>query len=356
MKYKNIIIVFALLAVGFSACNRDEIFEREQYKQVIAVKSDGIFKIFGQDIDLDQLKEGYFDGFISATVGGSLPTEKPIKINIEGDGDLLNQYNEFSFAQQTYLYAQLIPNYTISDYSINIPAGERTGTMKIRVNPTGLSPDSVYMLPFRVTGVSEYEMNQDKSTVLYRIYLKNFYSTTRNIPSYSHKGVQTPIDVSESQQLPVNTMASKVVHPVEGNSVRLFAGNGSKIFETNARDLDQLIVNWAIKLTMDKDGKVTITPWNTTSPHAMKVEQVDHPCGLPNCKVCDPEGYENAAAGDKINCHYDPYYSNTFAAVDDGWGRKFKTFYLSYKFTDPESGRRYMMKEELKLEYKTEVK
>ena len=357
MKYKNIIIVFTLFATLLTGCKRDEIFEREHYKQVIALKSEGTFKVFNQDFDLAAIDaNGFIDGFISATIGGSLPTDKPVKLTIVEDADLFDEYNQFNFAQQTYAYAKYVPDNRkiINDYSINIPASERTGMMKIRIRPTGLSPDTVFMIPFRVSGVSEYEMNLEKSTVLFRVHLKNQWSSTRSIPQYNHRGLQTRIDVVN--QAETNTVIQKHIHPVAGNAVRIFAG-GSQVFDINSRNIEKDIAQWAVILTMDDDGNVIMTPWNT-SPSGMKVKQIYQGCGHQYCRSCNPAAVAALDESEQsliTDCHFDSRFTNKYAVVDDGWGRLFKTFMLCYEYVNPSNGQKFFMKEELKIEYTPEV-
>ena len=362
MKYNKIIIMTMIMfAVAvFTACNQDEVFEREQYKHVIALKSEGVFKVFNQEIDYSEVDaDGFVNGFISASVGGSMPTDQSIKLTVVEDPLIFEQYNSFNFASEAYRYASYIPENRkiINDYSINIPAGERTGVMNIRIRPDGLSPDTVYMLPFRVTGVSAYEMNQDMNTALYRLLMKNEWSSIAAIPQYSHKGVSARIDLL-TEQVEVTSFLEKHVHPVSANQVRVYAG-GDKIFDENSRELETDIKQWAIKLTVN-DGKVTISPW-FDAPNGMQVKQIDEPCGGGHtdwkCRICEPEALEDESDTRDINsCYYDARYNNTYAIVDDGWGRLFKTFMLCYEFTNPDNGQRFIMKEELKIGHVTEVK
>ena len=55
-------------------------------------------------------------------------------------------YNKSNFDADTNRYARHLPseNYTIDNYQILIPAGERTGKMMLKVKGDGLSPDSIY--------------------------------------------------------------------------------------------------------------------------------------------------------------------------------------------------------------------
>lgn len=320
MKYLKIHMIIVFM-IALNACDRDEIFEREQYKHVIALLSDGAFNIFAEEHDpVDGDIDGYTEGYIAASCGGSLPTTETVTLDLAEDPDLLWQYNNNNFATESYKYARYLSTdrYEIEDPIIVIPQGERNGRMKIRVRAANLSPDSVYLIPFRVTQCSAYELNANKSTVLYRVYLKNFWASAKSIPVYSHRGLKMEIGTTN----PVNTMITKQVFPVSGNEVRIFTGN--KIISEPTMEL---IERWAMRLSIDADGKVTINPWSKTR-FGMKITQVDG----------------------------DLDYPNVFRLIDNGYGKIYKTFLLCYDYVDPDVGVTYRMKEELKIENIVTVK
>ena len=313
MKYKHIFLIVTLLAVVCVSCDRDEIFEREQYKHVVSLLSEGTFNIFSEEHDLvDDPSTGY----VAASCGGALATTEPITINLVEDPELLNQYNFINYEMSADRFARYLSpdRYTISDYRITIPAGERNGKMRIQIHANGLSPDSTYFIPFKIADANS-EVNAEKNTALYRVYLKNYYATNKSVVEYSQRSIRTDDNGDK-----VNNMMTKTVFPVSGNSVRIFAGN--QAFES----VETLILNWAIRLTVAADGHVTITPWSD-SPNGMKIRQID---------------------GDEL-------YPNVFKIVDDGY-RTFKTFLLCYEYTTPIDGPVYLMQEELRLEFKEELK
>ena len=49
LRFINVASVIFLLMIILLSCNRDEIFEREQYKVVIAMLSDDGFNIFSEE-------------------------------------------------------------------------------------------------------------------------------------------------------------------------------------------------------------------------------------------------------------------------------------------------------------------
>lgn len=309
MKYIKLInqLLVVILLFAMQSCDRDEIFEREQYKVVVALLSDDGFNIFAEEL---KFSENGVDGYIAASCGGVLATTEPINISIVEDANLLSSYNVSNFDTDANRYALYLSadRYEISDYNITIPAGERTGRMKIHLRTDGLSPDSVYFIPFRVNTFSAYEFNPKKNTALYRIYLKNYYASTKDGDGstvYSHRGKRGA----------TNTMMQKKVFPSALNEVRIMAG--IKEFQKD----EALIDKWSIRLVVGEDNTVTILPWNT-SEFGMKVTQIDD----------------------------DADYPNVFRIVNDGYNT-YKTFLLHYSYADPDDGKTYEMWEELRLSF-----
>ncbi|MDD4591663.1 MAG: DUF4361 domain-containing protein [Parabacteroides sp.] len=299
------LLLISLLVFILSSCDRDEIFNREQYKVVVALLSDDGFNIFPEELPFSEVG---VDGYIAASCGGVLPTTEPINISIVEDENLLSSYNVSNFDTDVDRYALYLnpSRYQIEKHSITIAAGERIGRMHILLHTAGLSPDSVYFIPFRVNSFSAYEFNPKKNTVLYRLYLKNKYASTMDgdgATIYNHRGKRGL----------TNTMMQKKVFPTAHNEVRIMAG--IKEFQKD----EALIDKWSIRLVMDEDGNVAILPWNV-SEYGMKVTQIDG----------------------------NPDFPNTFRIVNDGYNT-YKTFLLRYNYIDPDDGNTYEMSEELRL-------
>jgi hypothetical protein len=300
-RIKTSILVATLLSVMICSCDRDELFEREQYKKIFALLSDDGFNIFAEEHDL-ALSES--PGFVSAVCGGSLPTDRDINIAMVEDSDLLLQYNQSNFDVDESRYARWLPRdkYEIASYGITIRAGERTGLMPLTVRPGGLSPDSIYFIPLRADRFTAYEMNPKKSSVLYRVFLKNRYATNKTDTYYSYRGKRND----------ANVVGSKRVFPAGGNSVRIMAGDLS--FEPKTG----VINSGSILLTVDKNDSVQIKPWKD-----LEVTRIDG----------------------------DPDYPNTFLIYNDGY-KTYKTFLLRYDYVY--AGTKYSMREELRLEFRKE--
>jgi hypothetical protein len=266
---------------------------------VFALLSDDGFNIFAEEHDLELTES---PGFISAVCGGSLPTEKDINITIVEDEELLLQYNRSNFDVDDSKYARWLPRdkYDIDNYNITIRAGERVGLMSVTVRPNELSPDSTYFIPLRADRFTAYELNPEKSNVLYRVFLKNYYATNKTVTYYSFRGKRNG----------VNVMGSKQVFPVSRNSVRIMAGDIT--FESKV----DVINSGAVLLTVDAYDSVRIEPWKD-----LNITQING----------------------------DPDYPNTFSIYDDGY-KTYKTFLLRYDYVY--GGTTYSVYEELRLEFK----
>jgi hypothetical protein len=232
------------------SCNEDRLFEEELYKKVFALVSADSYNIFTVVHDLDSAES---TGYVSASVGGTNPTETDINVTLIRDNDLFNRYNKGNFDMEVEKFAHLLnpAKYTIDDYHFTIPAGRRNGRVKIRVRPDGLSPDSVYFISLKVDEFSAYEVNPDKSDILYRVMIKNRYATQETATSYSLRGIL------DNVQVPGN----KRMQPISKNRVRIMAAIP---FQSDVATINQN----AIILEIDGNNHVHISSYKN-----MVVEQ-----------------------------------------------------------------------------------
>lgn len=295
---KNILII--ILLMGMLSCDRDEVFEREQYKNVFALISEtnNVYTRF------HDLREQESIGYLSASCGGTNPTQKDILITIVEDPSLVDNYNKLSFDVSYDKYSHILPKskYQFDSYQLRIPAGEIGATLPIRIRPEGLSPDSIYLIPVKVNLYDNYEVNPEKSHLLYRVRIKNFYAKDYGQTTYNLAGNQDG----------VNIFGTKIMHPLTANKVRVMAG-------TETYKSDPIVFRkLAIVLEIDENGNVKISPYGN-----LPVTQVDG----------------------------DPNYPNTFKVTFDGY-KYFKTFLLSYNYTY--NGKTIRMREELRYNFNPE--
>lgn len=296
------LVALAAMAVAFLSCDRDEVFTREQYKNVFALISEN-----------DNVSSKFHDlggesvGYVAASVGGTSPTTKPIEVHLIEDPSLIETYNQVNFDVDYSKYVRPLPasKYDIDSYSFTIPAGDISGRLPIRIRPDGLSPDSSYFIPLRVETHSSYEVNGEKSYLLYRVRTKNYWARADGNTVYGMRARLRQDGSSFELQLP----GTKIMHPISEREVRVMVGN-----ETYASDVN-VFNRAAIILEIGDDNKVTIKPYKD-----VEVLQVDG----------------------------DSNYPNIFFIEDDGF-KTYKTFLLHYYFRM--GGVVYEMREELRLEF-----
>lgn len=294
---KRTYITMLALATALSSCKDNEIYEKEMYKNEVALISSSYYNTFQEIVPLTG-KE--VTGYIAASAGGTHSPTKDMVIQLAEDDVQLDFYNRSLFDGDKKLYAKLLSKdkYEIVDYKIVIKAGERTGRTMVKLRPDGLSPDSTYFIELKATDVSGIEINAKKNRMLYQVLIKNNYASQAENTFYAMTGLVNDMV----------TAGNKKLYPLSGNSVRVIAGTES--FESNVDHINKT----SIVLEVGADNRVTITPYKD-----IKVKQLDG----------------------------DERYPNIFR-VEEAFGRKFNVFLLSYEYIV--NGVTRHMQEELRIE------
>src|SRR3546814_783139 len=216
MKHIYIPVAILFLTTIFISCEDQKLFEKEMYKNVVALISSEYYNSFEEEVPLTGEE---FTGYIAVSAGGTHATDQDIIIELMEDRKQFDLYNWSLFDADSSLYAQLLPgeHYEIPDYTVTIPAGERTGKTMVRINPEGLSPDSTYFIALKMKSNPDYEINPDKNTILYQVLLKNDYASQAEDDLYSMRGL---LDSAV-------TAGNKRMFPLSHNKVRVIAGNES---------------------------------------------------------------------------------------------------------------------------------
>lgn len=303
--YKKAKFILLISIIIFTACDRDEVFEKEQYKNVFALisESDNVSRKF-HSLGKESI------GIVAASLGGTNPTDKDIVVNLVEDPSFIDAYNRTNYDVDKTKYVRPLPKdkYDIESLQFTIPAGEISGRLPIRIRPDGLSPDSAYFISLRIESHSAYEANPEKNFVLYRVRIKNWWAVGDGSSTYNLNAKLSEVGETYELQMP----GTKVMHPISENQVRIMAGNEK--YESNINVFNQ----YAMILTIDEDNNVTITPYKD-----IEVIQLDG----------------------------DDFYTNTFFIEDDGY-KTYKTFRLKYQYRS--GNKQYIIKEELRLQYNEE--
>ena len=323
MKFRYILAAAALLT--FVACDEQEVFEKEQYKN-----------IFGFVCESDNTKEKIVSlhleeatTYVSISMGGSNPPAQDVTINFKEDPSLIDAYNSSNFDTDVAKYAVALPqeHYTIDNYSCTIKAGERLGVVPVKVIPNGLSVDKTYFIPLRVTDYNNGEMDPEKGTVLFQVGIKNHWAESSGT-AYNMLGRRQQVsDVTTGEEITnvtseISMPGTKYVYPYSDNEVRLFPGN--ETYSTDHHVMEQK--GMIIEISGDEDGD--------------KVREVSlKPVRDLIVKMVEP-----------TDPRYDEFYNNTYSLIDDGFN-VYKTFLLQYYYSI-DGNNFYQMKEEVRVEYK----
>ena len=280
MKRSYLAIITALVLLQVS-CKDNEVFEKEMYKNEVALISSDYHNTFQEVV---QLTGDEVTGYIAASSGGTHAPSKDLVIGIEEDPTPLESYNWSLYDAASDLYAKLLPKskYEIMDDKIVIKAGELTGRTMIKLRPDGLSPDSTYFIGLKATDVSGVEINPKKNTMLYQVIIENEYASQAKNSMYSMVGYADGL----------LTAANKQLFPLTRNSVRMIAGNETFVYK------EPNIKQTAVILEIDDSNNVTIKPYGD-----IEVLQLNN----------------------------DPAYPNKFM-IEEAFGMRTKVFLLSYQY------------------------
>src|SRR5690606_8989781 len=271
------------LATLFASCDDNALFEKEMYKNEIALISGESHNIFQEIVHLTG--EDEIIAYVAASAGGTHATEKDLVVYLLEDGEPLLKYHRSSFDVDESLYAKALSadRYEMEDPRLIVKAGERTGRAMIKLRPNGLSPDSTYFIGFKGIGADGVELNPKKNTMLYQVLIKNDYASQADNIFYSMTGMVDGMV----------TAANKRLFPLTHNSVRMIAGN-----ETFA-STEAALARTSLILEVDEYNKVTIKPYKD-----LQVLQLNN----------------------------DPLYPNIFR-VEEAFGMRTNVFLLSYEYT-----------------------
>jgi hypothetical protein len=243
------------------ACNKDDIYEKEMYKNVVYLLS-GSSNVYTIHYTLNETESVQY---LSVGCGGTRPNPEEITVTLEPDRVLFDRYNLNNFELNYSSYAKILPadRYEIESYTVVIPANptEQYVKVPVKVRPLGLSPDSTYFIALAIKSVSRYEVNEDKYNMLYCIRIENDYAWHAGA-YYTKKGyVKNLSDNSE-----VTLSGTKKVQPLTGNKVRMFAGNNTQSNSSSVADINR----YAITVEVKQDSSLAYTPYGTIEVEALE--------------------------------------------------------------------------------------
>ena len=273
---KKIIICISIFLAAtlfiFNACNEEDFSSNEYYEYIVYLMS----RETRNYQNIYNVSHPYNDGattlgYISVGCGGSLANPEEITVELELDNTPLDLYNSMIDSDDK---AKLLSEdrYFIPSLKAVLPANSKNqyARLPVFVMTDGLSPDSMYVIPLAIKSVSGgYQANPEKSTVLYRIVMDNYYANQVVSSFYSVRGY----NLNETSLEPLTGFTnSKVLKPIAKYSVRMLAGEETSE-KTEMFTLAELEKS-AMIVTVDHDDKsVTYTPYGTIEVEKIEDEE-----------------------------------------------------------------------------------
>ncbi len=266
MKKILIISLAVVLFVGiFTACSSYD-FDQEQYKKEINLLSNSELVYDRQVADL----KGNGDTiFLVAGLSGSVLSNETYNVGIMEADSLFRAYNKSNFDIEKDRYARKLPEecFTFPYIGMQIPAGKSQVKFPIYLqNLDKLSPDSIYLLDYKIDPVTTSVFNPKKQEVLLRLFFANEFATTRQNTFYNYTS-SSIITLDINSPLIKHPTNANQVFPLGENCVRMLAGD--ETFDEYKKALDK-INRMSIKVTIgDKTSQnplarvVTIEPYKT---------------------------------------------------------------------------------------------
>ncbi|WP_423127509.1 BT_3044 domain-containing protein [Gaoshiqia sp. Z1-71] len=241
---KKIILFSLSLAMLFVGCEKeDSPMDRELFPQKVYIVG-ARDQIINRDIDLGKSTDTIS---VSVAVSGSLPLSKDVTVTFAENPDEITLYNERNVSGADVQYQKLddaIYSYPLNQVTIN--AGQVYNTYPIHINPATLQYDSLYMIPLRLSSISDYELSDNDTTVLVRLNLMNQYSGL-----YYVKGILK--NTTNPNDSVFYRMSRNLVATDNGNTVRMYH------FNNETKDYRP---SHTFKITVNSDNSLSYATWD----------------------------------------------------------------------------------------------
>ncbi|MBQ8047280.1 MAG: DUF4361 domain-containing protein [Prevotella sp.] len=246
---KNILNIITGLAgasmlLVMTACGEKEFYDDEQYRKECYIVS-GDNNIFGQEYVFGENSVGYLSVYMS----GSTPVDHDVTVTLRPASHLLKEYNQRVNGSVYANYAELLPEsaYTVPDgWTTTITPANSYTMFPISVNVDQLDLSKTYYLPIEIASVSDYQYSATKNYVLFRIYVKNAYATTKSSTYYQMYGTTLDLKADgeslvkvDEEAVPTVFNATKLTVPLSENDVRILPGStqSSEVAVVNQRSI-----------------------------------------------------------------------------------------------------------------------
>ena len=209
----------AINAVAWLSSCELEYYQEELYRKEISFVS-GENNVIGQEFEY-----GGDEGLLALYASGTTPLEEDVTVKVAFDKEAIGNYNRVNFDTQFDSYAQQLPdeNFKIKNMEVVMKAGENTAFLPVEVDVDNLLVDQTYFIPLRIESVSAYMPSLTRNYVLFEVYRKNEFATTKDDTYYTMNGTSQEgwltdnVFGSAARRQVINS--SKLVVPCGENSI-----------------------------------------------------------------------------------------------------------------------------------------
>jgi hypothetical protein len=267
MKKNTLFIVSLLTTILFTACSVVDPMESEQYQKDIY--------IIGANERISSFSVPYGSGqeaFVSISASGTQKVDRDVDVTLKRNDDIINWYNNKYMLDAPVKYRQLDQAMVnVPSWITTLKAGELYTHLSFSVNTTGLHCDSLYAIGFAIESVSDYQMSESGTELIFTLKLANAYSGNYHLDATKTMLKEEALDDGGTewveQGLPVPVSVQRTLTATSENTVRFFH---EKTKETLAeysnswdpgKDYFDAIKNSCIQFVRTTGNTFTVEPW-----------------------------------------------------------------------------------------------
>lgn len=259
MKVKILLFLALIFSNILISCNEDEMFKGELYeKNVYALSfTDYVFP------SIHSLNTEKSVGYVTAYIGGTELKHDPVNVEFILDNEAFDHFNEVNYDLETSKYAKILDPkfYRIPSLKTVIDRDQPYGLLPIEINPEGLSPDSIYLIPLKIKSTSKYGLNKEKLAVLYQVLLENDYASQSEGTVYFMKGKRQ----APGSTIEISVASNKRVFPLSKNKIRTFVD--TKVYREDVNHINA----FSFIIQVNEDKTLTLQSYNS---QFIEVEQL----------------------------------------------------------------------------------
>lgn len=265
---KKINIIYSLLAILlFTACSVVDPMSSEQYQKDIYIVGANE-RVASFDVPYGSTQEA----FISISASGTQKVDKNVDVTLERNDDIIDWYNGKYMLDAPVKYRQLEAELiNVTSWTATLKAGEIYTRFPFAVNTTNLHCDSLYSIGFAIKSVSDYQMSETGTELIFTLKLTNEFSG-----QYHMDATKTPLKeetlpdgntewIEQGMAVPVSIQ--RTLTAVSANTVRFFHEKNKETLAEYSNSWDpgkdyfDAIKNFCIQFVQTDGNKFTIEPW-----------------------------------------------------------------------------------------------